>query len=96
MSRLKPRVVLPPEVAANDAITVAGYQQAAARTDKTDQGDIGTPVLGLFGEIGSLLATLKKKRREGTVYATYDETILEELMLLRLVDKGTPDRILHG
>jgi NTP pyrophosphatase (non-canonical NTP hydrolase) len=44
-----------------------------------DPDDIGTPILGLFGEIGSLLAALKKKRREGDVYATYDETILEEL-----------------
>jgi NTP pyrophosphatase (non-canonical NTP hydrolase) len=40
--------------------------------------DLGTPIFGLFGEIGGLLAALKKKRREGDVYATYDETILEE------------------
>jgi hypothetical protein len=44
-----------------------------------DPGDLGMPIFGLFGEIGSLLAALKKKRREGEAYATYDETIVEEL-----------------
>jgi len=79
MSKRKPIVVLPPEVATDAPITVASYQRAAARTDRMDRSEIGTPILGLFGEIGSLLATLKKKRREGEAYATYNETIVEEL-----------------
>jgi NTP pyrophosphatase (non-canonical NTP hydrolase) len=44
-----------------------------------DLGDLGMPIFGLFGEIGSLLAALKKKRREGEAFATYDEIIIEEL-----------------
>jgi NTP pyrophosphatase (non-canonical NTP hydrolase) len=79
MPRRKPFVVLPPEVSGDAPLTVQGYQEAARRTDKIARDDLGTPILGLFGEIGSLLATLKKKRREGEAYATYDETILEEL-----------------
>lgn len=79
MSRRKPFVVLPPEVSCEAAVTIHGYQEAARRTDRTDRDDLGTPILGLFGEIGSLLAALKKKRREGEAYATYDATILEEL-----------------
>ena len=79
MSRQRSYVVLPDEVAENAPITLRGYQEAAQRTDQMDRNDLGTPIFGLFGEIGSLLAALKKKRREGEVYATYDETILEEL-----------------
>ncbi len=79
MPRQKPIVVLPEEVAGDAPVTVQAYQAAARRTDRMDRADLGTPILGLFGEIGSLLATLKKKRREGEAYATYDETIVEEL-----------------
>ncbi|WP_437486760.1 nucleoside triphosphate pyrophosphohydrolase family protein [Sorangium sp. So ce1014] len=79
MSRQKPFVVLPPEVTGQATVTIQGYQDAAHRTDRMGRDDLGTPILGLFGEIGSLLAALKKKRREGEAYATYDATILEEL-----------------
>ncbi|WP_437334267.1 nucleoside triphosphate pyrophosphohydrolase family protein [Sorangium sp. So ce394] len=79
MSRQKPHVVLPPEITSRATVTIQGYQDAAHRTDRIDRDDLGTPILGLFGEIGSLLAALKKKRREGEAYATYDATILEEL-----------------
>lgn len=79
MPRQKPFVVLPPEVAGDRPLTIQGYQDAARRTDKIDRNDLRTPILGLFGEIGSLLATLKKKTREGEAYATYDDTIVEEL-----------------
>lgn len=72
-------VVLPPEVAPEQPITINGYQSASRTTDRISALDLGTPIFGLFGEIGSLLAALKKRRREGDAYATYDETILEEL-----------------
>ncbi len=79
MARQKSYVLLPEEVAGDGLITLRGYQDAARRTDRMDVRDLRTPIFGLFGEIGSLLAAFKKKRREGEAYATYDETILEEL-----------------
>ena len=79
MQKRKPYVVLPDEVAGDGPITLHGYQEAARRTDRMDRTELGTPIFGLFGEIGSLLAALKKKRREREAYATYDATILEEL-----------------
>jgi NTP pyrophosphatase (non-canonical NTP hydrolase) len=77
--RRKPFVVLPEQVAGSAPISLSAYQEAARHTDQMKSGDLGTPIFGLFGEIGSLLAALKKKRREGESYATYNETIIEEL-----------------
>ena len=62
-------------------MTLDEYQQAALKTDQIDSpGLAGLPffLLGLFGEIGTLLSALKKKRREGPSYAGYDEAIVEE------------------
>ena len=37
------------------------------------------PILGLFGEVGSLLSALKKKLRDTAAFTKYDQIILEEL-----------------
>jgi NTP pyrophosphatase (non-canonical NTP hydrolase) len=74
----KPNVVLPSDVAGNGAVSLVGYQQAVRVTDKLPPGDLSTPILGLFGEVGSLLAVVKKKRREAAAYAAYSAAIVEE------------------
>jgi NTP pyrophosphatase (non-canonical NTP hydrolase) len=63
------------------SIFLAEYQEAAARTDQNPQGGLdglALPLLGLFGEIGTLLSALKKKRRDGDCYVGYREVVLEE------------------
>ncbi|MCA2434876.1 nucleoside triphosphate pyrophosphohydrolase family protein [Rhizobium leguminosarum] len=57
------------------------YQALAARTDKTRAKGNGfdLPVLGLVGEVGSLLSELKKKQRDSAAYVSYENTVLEEL-----------------
>ena len=48
-------------------------------TDHLPQNDLRTPILGLFGEVGSLLSVVKKRKRDTEVYTSYDNAILEEL-----------------
>ncbi len=72
-------IVLPADIPAEGGIPVAAYQRAASQTDELANGDLGTPILGLFGEVGSLVAALKKKRREGPAFASYDAEVIEEL-----------------
>jgi NTP pyrophosphatase (non-canonical NTP hydrolase) len=72
-------IVLPADIPAEGGIPLAAYQRAACRTDELANADLGTPILGLFGEVGSLVAALKKKRREGPAFASYDAEVIEEL-----------------
>ncbi len=79
-SRMTPRtIVLPPYIEDEGPVSFADYQRAVEATDRLPPGELMMPVMGLFGEIGSLLAVIKKKRRDTTAYATYDAAILEEL-----------------
>ena len=57
------------------------YQDCAKRTDQ-NQNDgmqgLGFALLGLFGEVGTLLSALKKVRRDGESYVGYDDAVIEE------------------
>ena len=57
------------------------YQQAARRTDQRRHidDDLMFPLLGLFGETGSLLSEMKKKQRDPIAYTGYEENVVEEL-----------------
>jgi NTP pyrophosphatase (non-canonical NTP hydrolase) len=65
-----------------DRIGFGEYQQIAESTDQNrgaaDSG-LSFYLLGLFGETGSLLAELKKKRRDERAYSDYRAGVLEEL-----------------
>jgi len=74
----RPFVLLPPDITSG-SVGLRKYQLAAAHSDRTPPGELTTPILGLFGEIGSLLAVIKKKRRESQAFSKYDEALLEEL-----------------
>ncbi|MGB8473451.1 MAG: hypothetical protein WCE61_05120, partial [Candidatus Acidiferrum sp.] len=67
--------------ATDDVVFLDGYQFAAKRTDQNAakglQG-LAFPLLGLFGEVGTLLSALKKKQRDQDSYAGYFDAILEE------------------
>ena len=58
------------------------YQAFTTSTDQNSkQGadGLGFVLLGLFGEVGSLLSALKKKLRDKDSYVAYHDAVLEEL-----------------
>ncbi len=61
-------------------LAIIEYQQLAGRTDQLGdrEGDLSLPLLGLFGEVGSLLSEAKKKQRDPVAYLGYERTVLEE------------------
>lgn len=59
-------------------VMVAAFEEHARKTDQLDD-DIDTPVLGLVGEVGSLVSALKKKRRDTDGFLGYHEAVVEEL-----------------
>lgn len=64
------------------ALTVRQYQALAGRTDRTATRSphaLDFPLLGLFGEAGSLLSELKKKQRDADSYIGYEASVVEEL-----------------
>jgi NTP pyrophosphatase (non-canonical NTP hydrolase) len=65
-----------------ESLTLSTYQSLAEKTDaKAREGDRGLafPLLGLFGEVGSLLSELKKKQRDADSYVGYRHSVIEEL-----------------
>jgi NTP pyrophosphatase (non-canonical NTP hydrolase) len=62
-------------------LTLDVYQRRAAETDVEDQtDDPAIPLLGLAGEVGSLIAEFKKKRRpDGVPYSGFEEVLVTEL-----------------
>jgi NTP pyrophosphatase (non-canonical NTP hydrolase) len=61
-------------------LTVADYSSKALTTDrKSDGGSLTFPLLGLFGETGSLLSEVKKKQRDKASYLGYAGAVVEEL-----------------
>lgn len=62
-------------------ISLDFYQKVARKSDQLGQTGLdGLPffLLGLFGEVGTLLSALKKKRRDQASYVGYDDAIIEE------------------
>jgi len=61
-------------------LTVASYSEQALTTDqRSDGASLSFPLLGLFGETGSLLSEVKKKQRDRASYIGYAEAVVEEL-----------------
>jgi len=61
--------------------TLLKFQELALSTDQNRQSGISGarfPLLGLFGEVGSLLAEVKKRQRDGLAYEDFREVLLEE------------------
>jgi NTP pyrophosphatase (non-canonical NTP hydrolase) len=58
------------------------YQNEAAKTDQVSGDDEKSklvPLLGLAGEVGTLLSEYKKFLRDGTAHQRFDEQVAEEL-----------------
>jgi NTP pyrophosphatase (non-canonical NTP hydrolase) len=63
------------------ALAMDDFQTQAFRTDQNARGGMDGlrfPLLGLFGEAGSLLSALKKKQRDRAAYVGYRESVIEE------------------
>ena len=61
------------------SILLQDYMQQIAPTDELPQDNLHPILLGLFGEVGSVMATAKKLHREGKGYAGYQHAMVEEL-----------------
>src|SRR5258706_9461473 len=61
-----------------DGTSIGAYNTAAARTDRMPPG-FDMALLGLFGEVGSLLTELKKSRRDSAPDSDYEGEVIEEL-----------------
>jgi len=67
---------------AEQPIGLDEYQQFTIRTDRNPQPGIeglDFVLLGLFGEVGSLLSALKKKQRDRDAFSAYHDAVIEEL-----------------
>lgn len=83
-----------PVFSAQEPLTLNSYQAFASATDRSGfEGErhIRFLLLGLFGEVGSLLSELKKKQRDPASYVAYAHSSLEETgdVLWYLANVGT-------
>ena len=65
-----------------DRLTFREYQELAATTDLVSGDQLEakmTPLLGLAGEVGSLLSEFKKHMREGDRYRPFADQVAEEI-----------------
>lgn len=61
-------------------LSVQAYSKDALATDvQRDAESLNFPLLGLFGEVGSLLSEVKKKQRDPITYRAYAAAVTEEL-----------------
>ena len=61
-------------------LAIQEYVSLAVATDqRSDSGSLTFPLLGLFGETGSLLSEVKKKQRDRASYLGYAGAVVEEL-----------------
>ncbi|MBU2147074.1 MAG: nucleoside triphosphate pyrophosphohydrolase family protein [Alphaproteobacteria bacterium] len=75
-------------------VSIATYAADALKSDRrAGDGTITFPLLGLFGETGSLLSEVKKKQRDRISFVGYAEAVVEELgdvlwYLTAVADRG--------
>lgn len=59
-------------------IPLQEYEREIVKTDRFSIEEIKPILLGLYGEVGSIMAASKKYRREKNAYPTYKEAVEEE------------------
>lgn len=59
-------------------IPIADYERLTAETDRFGPDEIVPILLGLFGEVGGVMAAAKKHRREGSAFLGYRRAVEEE------------------
>lgn len=71
----------PAEMILNDYAYFSEYEEFVRQTDLNPEpgaAGLNLPLLGLFGEVGSLLSELKKKLRDADSYIGYHDSVIEE------------------
>jgi hypothetical protein len=64
---------------ANSAsVRLADYAREIEPTDKLPANDLKPVLLGLFGEVGGIMATAKKHHREPKAFVGYHKAVVEE------------------
>lgn len=61
-----------------NTILLCDYMREIEPTDKLSQDNLQPVLMGLFGEVGSIMATAKKYHREKAAYAGYRQAVEEE------------------
>ena len=61
-----------------ERLTLNKYQKRALLADRNPDSSLVLPLLGLFGEAGSLLSVAKKKQRDKISYLGYEPHVIEE------------------
>jgi NTP pyrophosphatase (non-canonical NTP hydrolase) len=63
----------------SNALTFVAYQDETASADRGPPDSLTFPLLGLFGETGSLLSAVKKRQRDRAADIGYRAAVIEEL-----------------
>ena len=74
-----PPKVNPASPGSQQSILLRDYAEQILPTDKLPKNDLRPVLFGLFGEVGSVMATIKKLHREEKAYAGYRTAVVEEL-----------------
>ena len=62
----------------NNSIPLGEYATSITKTDRFSNDEIAPILLGLFGEVGSIMAAAKKYRREKKAYPGFQQAVEEE------------------
>jgi NTP pyrophosphatase (non-canonical NTP hydrolase) len=62
----------------NPGLTLDAFQEEALKADRAPSTSLTFPLLGLFGETGTLLSVVKKKQRDTVSYLGYAPHVVEE------------------
>lgn len=62
----------------NTHVMLSDYELAVASTDRFDDAEVIPILLGLFGEVGSVMSTSKKLHREKSAFSGYMRDVEEE------------------
>lgn len=63
----------------DNTIVIEDYVDAVRKTDRLEQDDFRPVLMGLFGEVGSIMAPAKKLHREKEAYKWSQDAVEEEL-----------------
>ena len=68
-----------PKISSQNLILLRDYAEKITETEKLSEENLKPVLLGLFGEVGSVMTTSKKYHREEKTYFGYAEAMEEEL-----------------
>lgn len=61
-----------------ESVSLQNYLDGVSNTDRLSKSDLRPVLMGLFGEVGSIMAPAKKLHREGNAYIGYRAAVEEE------------------